>query len=79
MDDKNNRPTAYADFAGKVLKAELRTNENGQGKFWWAGVQTYNDATIDVLMDPRTVSIAPGPDAVISGRFWLTGRLVETK
>jgi hypothetical protein len=32
-----------------------------------------------VLMDPRTVNIVPGPDAVISGRFWLTGRLVETK
>ncbi len=71
-----DRPTAYADFAGTVLKSELRTNAAGRGRFWWALVRTHNDYTIDVVLDPAQVKLAPTPGTVISGRFWLSGRLV---
>lgn len=70
------RPTAYADFAGTVLKSELRTNAVGRGRFWWALVRTYGGYTIDVVLHPSQVKLEPAPGSVISGRFWLTGRLL---
>jgi hypothetical protein len=70
------RPTAYADFAGTVLKSELRTNAAGRGRFWWALVRTYGDHTIDVVLDPAQVKLRPTPGTVVTGRFWLSGRLV---
>ncbi len=73
---KGDRPTAYADFAGTVVKSQLRTNAAGGGRFWWALVRTYGDYTIDVVLDPTQVKLAPAPGTVVSGRFWLSGRLV---
>lgn len=73
------RPTAYADFAGKVLKAELRANKVGAAKFWWALVETYAGATVDVVMDPTTlVGPPPQPGSIVTGRFWLSARLAPT-
>ena len=71
----DGRPTAYADFAGKVLKAELRANKAGDGKFWWALVETYGGATVDVVMDPGTIRRDPKPGSIVTGRFWLSARL----
>ena len=71
----DGRPTAYADFAGKVLKAELRTNQAGSGRFWWALVETYGGATVDVVIDPRTIRRDPRPGSIVTGRFWLSARL----
>jgi hypothetical protein len=68
----------YADFAGKVLKAELRTNQAGAGRFWWALVQTYAGATVDVVMDPATIAQEPRAGAIVTGRFWLSARLAPT-
>jgi hypothetical protein len=73
---ETGRPTAYADFAGTVLRSELRTNAAGHRRFWWALVRTYADYTIDVVLDPAQLKLAPTPGTVISGRFWLSGRLV---
>jgi hypothetical protein len=70
------KPTAHADFAGTVLKSELRSNAAGRGRFWWALLRTYGDYTIDVVLDPKQVKLAPTPGTVVSGRFWLSGRLV---
>jgi len=73
----DGRPTAYADFAGKVLKAELRTNQAGSGRFWWALVETYGGATVDVVIDPRTIRRDPKPGSIVTGRFWLSARLAS--
>lgn len=73
---QETRPTAYADFAGTVVKSQLRTNAAGGGRFWWALVRTYGDHTIDVVLDPAQVKLAPVPGTIVSGRFWLSGRLV---
>jgi hypothetical protein len=73
---REGRPTAYADFAGTVVKSQLRANAAGGGRFWWALVRTYGDHTIDVVLDPAQVKLAPVPGTVVSGRFWLSGRLV---
>jgi hypothetical protein len=68
-------PAAYADFAGTVLKSELRTNGAGHGSFWWALVKTYGEMTVDVVLDPTTVKQALKPGMVVTGRFWLSGRV----
>jgi hypothetical protein len=67
--------TAYADFAGTILKSELRTNGAGHGRFWWALVKTYGEMTVDVVLDPSTVKQKLKPGMVVSGRFWLSGRV----
>ncbi len=77
MPDGAGRPIGFADFAGKVLKSELRTNAAGSGKFWWALVQTYGGSTVDVVMDPATVSSDPAVGSIVTGRFWLSARLVS--
>ena len=79
MPDDSKKPTAYADFAGTVMKSDLRTNVAGGGKFWWALVKTYDDATIDVVMDPSTVTLEPKPGTVVTGRFWLSARAVSAQ
>lgn len=72
----SSRPTAYADFAGAVLKSELRTNSVGKGHFWWALVRTYGGATVDVVIDPKTIHNEPKAGSIVTGRFWLSARLI---
>lgn len=72
----DGRPTAYAMFAGTVVKSELRANAAGRGRFWWALVRTYGGNTIDVVLDPSQVKLDPRPGTVVSGQFWLSGRFV---
>lgn len=72
----SSRPTAYADFAGAVLKSELRTNGAGKGRFWWALVQTYGGATVDVVIDPKAIRAPPKAGSIVTGRFWLSARLI---
>jgi len=77
MPNDAKRPTAYADFAGKVLKVGHRTNAADGRDFWWALVETYGNWTIDVVMDSSTVSTEPKVGSIIAGRFWLSGRVVS--
>jgi hypothetical protein len=79
MPDNAKQPSAYADFAGTVLKSELRANAAGSGKFWWALVRTYADATVDVVMDPNTVRTEPRPGSILTGRFWITAHVVGVR
>jgi hypothetical protein len=39
-------------------------------------VRTYGGYTIDVVLHPSQAKRDPVPGTVVSGRFWLTGRLV---
>lgn len=72
--DATKRPAPQADFAGTVLKAELRTNTHG-GKFWWTPVKTYGGAVFDVVMDPASLKEDPKPGSIVKGRFWLSARV----
>ncbi len=74
MPEGSKRPAAYADFAGTVLKAELRTNAHG-GKIWWTPVRTYGGAVFDVVMDPSSIKEDPKPGSIVEGRFWLSARV----
>lgn len=74
---KADRPTPYADFAGTVIKSELRTNLAGGGRFWWALVSGFEGATFDVVIDPDQIDGPVKTGAVLTGRFWLTARIVQ--
>lgn len=64
--EAGGRPTANADFAGTVLKSELRANDAGRGRFRWALVRTYGGNTIDIVLDPAQVKLDPQPGTIVS-------------
>lgn len=71
-----NPPEAHALFAGHVLEAEPRQNAVTGNPFWWALVETLG-GTFDVVIDPALLSRGVRTGNVISGWFWLSGRLRE--
>lgn len=76
QDKEGARPAPYGMLSGEVLKAEMRSNTAGKGRFWWALVRTYDGVTIDVVIDPRQLTTPLKPGNVVSGVFWLTARVV---
>jgi len=75
---KDQPAEARAMFTGHVRKAELRRNELTGGPFWWALVETLG-GVFDVVIDPELVDEAPREDTVLSGSFWLSGRLCRSR
>lgn len=67
-------PEPHALFNGHVLAAERRINTLTDEPFWWALVKT-TGGTVDVVCDPELVTTAIEPGGVVSGWFWLSGRL----
>ena len=67
---------AYAVLQGHVLAASLIKNPATEREFHWALVKTLG-GDIDVLADPDIVESEIRTGNVISGYFWLSGRLVE--
>lgn len=68
-------PQARAIFAGHVLAAEERTNTLTGDVFHWALVETYGGA-YDVVIDPSLLPVVPTVGSVVSGSFWLSGRII---
>jgi hypothetical protein len=67
-------PEPHALFAGHVLDAAERRNTVTNRPFWWALVETIG-GTFDVVIDPELLAAPVRPDNVLSGWFWLSGRL----
>lgn len=67
-------PEAYALFTGRVKDSELLMNELFERTFCWAAVETLG-GSYDVVIDPELLPKAPVPGNVVSGTFWLSGRL----
>jgi hypothetical protein len=67
-------PEPHALFAGHVVDADERRNAITGAPFWWALVETIG-GSFDVVIDPELLQNAPRPGNVISGWFWLSGRL----
>jgi hypothetical protein len=67
---------AEAIFNGHILAAERRTNPDTSQDFYWCLVQTYG-ATIDVVADPVLIDEEPRVGGILSGSFWLSGRIVD--
>lgn len=69
-----NPPEPHALFAGHVIEAEQRHNAVSGTAFWWALVETIG-GTFDVVIDRALLSNGVRAGQVLSGWFWLSGRL----
>jgi hypothetical protein len=72
--DAIDPPEPHALFAGHVLEADERRNSLTGQPFWWALVATIG-GSFDVVIDPDLLSDRPRAGNIVSGWFWLSGRL----
>jgi hypothetical protein len=72
--DPIDPPEPHALFAGHVVEAEERRNTATGQPFWWALVDTLG-GTFDVVIDPAMLPDPPRAGNVLSGWFWLSGRI----
>lgn len=63
-------------LAGEIREFELRTNELSGETFYWFLVDTLGGAA-DVVVDPKYVPAEPKPGGIVSGTFWLSGRVLN--
>lgn len=71
--DEGAPPAPLAMISGRVLAAERRMNPAG-GPFWWMQVRTLG-GEIDVVAETAVVDAEPVPGGVVSGSFYLSGRV----
>jgi hypothetical protein len=69
-------PQAYAIFTGHITAAAPKTNSLTQERYYWAHVETFG-GSFDVVMAPALCDTSPQPGGVLSGSFWLCGRLTQ--
>ncbi len=67
-------PESHALIAGHVVEAQERRNSLSGEPYWWALVETLG-GTFDVVSDPALLSGPIHTGNVISGWFWLSGRV----
>jgi len=67
-------PEPHALIAGHVLEADTRVNSVSGTPYWWALVESVG-GTFDVVIDPELLPDQPRAGQVLSGWFWLSGRL----
>ena len=67
-------PEPHALIAGHVVDAAERRNAITGEPFWWALLETVG-GTFDVVIDPSMLSAPVRPGNILSGWFWLSGRL----
>jgi len=53
----------------------VRANTISGTPYWWALVESVG-GTFDVVIDPELLPILPQAGQVMSGWFWLSGRLL---
>lgn len=68
-------PEPHALIAGHVIEADTRVNAVSGTQYWWALVDSLG-GTFDVVIDPELLAEPPHPGQVLSGWFWLSGRLL---
>jgi hypothetical protein len=75
--DATVTPQARAIFAGHVLAADAKINVLTGCVFYWALVETFGGA-YDVVIDSNLLPGVPAVGGVISGSFWLSGRIIRS-
>ena len=68
-------PEPHALISGHVLEAAVRANTLSGTPYWWALVESVG-GTFDVVIDPELLPGQPQAGNVLSGWFWLSGRLL---
>jgi hypothetical protein len=74
--ESTNPPQANAIFAGHILDAKTKTNDFSGETYYWALVDTLG-GRFDVVIDPSLSNLPPMVGGVLSGSFWLSGRLIR--
>lgn len=74
IDLSSVRPVAL--FTGEIKKYELKINALTSEKFYCFLIDTFG-GEIDVVADPKLIASEPRIGGIVSGQFWLTGRLLE--
>lgn len=72
--DEQNPPRPVGKFTGEIKEYELKTNQLSGEKFYWFLVETIS-GEIDVVADPKLIQNEPNIGGIVSGQFWLSGRL----
>jgi hypothetical protein len=72
--DSTVPPQALAIFTGHVIDAGKKVNGLTGVAFHWALVETAG-GTYDVVIDPELLHELPTVGSIISGSFWLSGRI----
>ena len=62
-------------FAGEIREAETKRNELSGENFYWLLIETLGGA-VDVVVDPKYVASEPSPGGIVSGQFWLSGKIL---
>lgn len=63
-------------FAGEVKEFALKTNELSGEKFYWFLVETLG-GEVDIVADVKLISDEPKIGGIVSGQFWLSGRIIN--
>ncbi len=61
-------------FAGEIKEYELKTNELSNENFYWFLIETLG-GEIDVVADAKLIKEEPKIGGIVSGQFWLSGKL----
>lgn len=59
---------------GSIKEYELKTNQLSGNKFYWFLVDTFG-GEVDVVADENLITITPNVGAIVSGQFWLSGKI----
>ena len=64
-------------FTGEIKEYELKTNELSGEKFYWFLIDTFG-GEIDVVADTKLILSEPSIGGIVSGQFWLSGRIFSS-
>jgi hypothetical protein len=70
-------PNAHAIFTGRVVKCSTFTNSFTGAKYEWALVHTLG-GEIDVVIDPAITQNKISEGNILTGSFWLSGRMISS-
>ncbi len=68
-------PVAQAIFSGRIIETKNRTNGHTAKEYFWAKISVLGDE-IDVVADPEILKGKLLNGGILSGSFWLTGRVI---
>lgn len=76
--EEHAEPQSFAVFTGRILKQRECTNPLSGAGYHWALVKTLG-GTIDLVIDPELVEKPLKVGGVVSGYFWLNGKIQTPK
>jgi hypothetical protein len=74
--ESTDPPSSMAIFTGHVVATDTKTNSLSGVRYYWALVDSLG-GSFDVVIDPELCDMPPVVGGVISGSFWLCGRLIQ--